>query len=191
MHVTEHAHTCSCAAVCLGMQVINQQVYPYAFSFPSAPSRAVLHVLHMLRSQKGQGRNYWIPKDRWSKASIISASSSLLLFSDREKPSELGTYTLIQQLFTYQRLKTRNKISEKDFSCMVKAGRKPESFFCHGSNSERPAQVFCAGCWRLQAAVLFPCMDCLLPALFCLGSSQHKKVPIKAEHQNYTNVLCS
>ena len=69
----------------------------------------------MLRSQKGEGHNYWIPRDRWSRASIISESSSLLLLSDHEKPSERGTDTFIQQLFAYQKLKPYIKSERKIF----------------------------------------------------------------------------
>lgn len=56
-----------------------------------------------------------IPRDRWSKASIICESSSLLLLSDHEKPSELGTDTFIQQLFVYQQLKPYIKSERQIF----------------------------------------------------------------------------
>lgn len=190
MHVTEHAHTRSCAAVCLGMQVINQQVYPYAFSFPSVPSQAVLHVLHMLRSQKGQGRNYWIPKDRWSKASIISASSSLLLFSDHEKPSELGTYTLIQQLFTYQRLKPEIKSERKTFHAWSKqaGNQSPFSVMAATLKDQLKFSVQAAGGFRLQCSS-HAWIVCSLP--FSVWAAPSTKKFLSKQSIRITQMFCA
>lgn len=108
----------------------------------------MLHVLHMHRLQKGLRHNYRIPRSRWSKASIISESSSLLLCRDHEKPHELGTDACIQWLYAYQRLNSYIKSEIKSFHAGSKQTGNQSSFFSHSSSPERPVQVFCTGCKR-------------------------------------------